>query len=616
MCGICGWIDWERDMNGQGHVLQAMTQQLIQRGPDDSGYFSSTHAGLGHRRLIVVDPLGGVQPMSRTRAGRTCTIVYNGELYNTGEIRSELKSRGWQLETRNSDTEALLMAYMEWGPDCLSMLNGIFALAIWDHQQETLFLARDRLGVKPLFFAERGSGFLFASEIKALLAHPDIEPVIDESGLAEILLMGPSRTPGHGIFKGLRELRPGQCLTFARQGMKLARYWQLISSPHPDGLDATIEKVRWLLTDTIHRQIQADVPVATFLSGGLDSSAVTALAAEYLREQGGETLKSFSVDYAGNQEHFQATLYQKDADFMWVDEAARMLKSQHHSVLIDSRELADALQQALMANDYPGMADIDSSLYLFCREVKREVTVALSGECADEIFGGYPWFHWEDLGEDGYPWIRSVDERLAMIHPGMGAGMPGHLREYLNNSYHQALNEVPTLPGEAPRDAHKRALFYLCMTRFMPTLLDRKDRMSMANSLEVRVPFADHRLAEYVWNVPWDMKNCDGQGKDLLRRALQGILPEFILKRPKSPYPKTHNPLYLKVVGEKARDILNNPQAPVWDLLDRKALEPLIKGRTQIFSRPWFGQLMGDAQYLAWIYQLNTWLETYSVQLG
>lgn len=615
MCGICGWIDWERDMSQQGRIVEVMTDKLVQRGPDDSGMFLSSHAGLGHRRLIVVDPAGGVQPMNRTRAGRTCTVVYNGELYNTSEIRSELRSRGWHFETRNSDTEALLLAYMEWGADCLTRFNGIFALAIWDHEQETLFIARDRLGVKPLFFAERPAGFLFASEIKSLLVHPDIQPVIDQSGLAEILLMTPSRSPGHGIFRDIRELKPGQCLTYSREGMKLSRYWQLVSQPHPDNLDTSIEKVRWLLSDAIHRQTQADVPVATFLSGGLDSSAVTALAVESLSGEGAGLPKSFSVDYAGNQEHFQATLYQRDADFMWVDEAARILGTQHRSVVIDSRDLTEALKAALMANDYPGMADVDSSLYLFCREVKKEVTVALSGECADEIFGGYPWFHWEDQGEEGFPWIRAVEERLKLINPGLGARIPQQLREYLADRYQEALNEVPLLPGESQRDAHKRALFYMCMTRFMPTLLDRKDRMSMGNSLEVRVPFADHRLAEYVWNVPWDMKNCDGQGKDLLRRALHGILPEFILKRPKSPYPKTHNPLYLKLVGEEAGEILNNPQAPIWNLLDGAALEPLIKGQKKIFSRPWFGQLMGDAQYLAWVIQLNTWLEAYHVRV-
>lgn len=612
MCGICGWIDWEKDMRGQRGVVEAMTGRLVKRGPDSSGLFLSARAGLGHRRLIVVDPPGGVQPMSRTRRGWTCTLVYNGEIYNTGEIRRELESRGWRMETLNSDTEAVLTAYMEWGPECLSRFNGIFALAIWDHQQETLFMARDRLGVKPLFYREFPSSLIFGSEIKALLAHPGIEPVLDESGLAEILIMAPSRTPGHGIFKDVRELKPGHCLVYSREGLRTSPYWQLTSRPHEDDLNTSIEKVRWLLGDTVRRQIQADVPVATFLSGGLDSSAVTALAAQC---PGGEKLRSFSVDYAGNREYFQATLYQRDADFMWVDKAARALGTRHRSIAVDSGELAAALKDALRANDYPGMADIDSSLLLFCREVKKEVTVALSGECADEIFGGYPWFNWEDRGQAGFPWIREGPERRQLINPGLGSGMIAFLQTYLNDRYVEAVSEVPVLPGEDQEKARKRVLFYLCMTRFMPTLLDRKDRMSMAASLEVRVPFADHRLVEYVWNIPWNMKNCDGQGKDLLRRALQDILPEFIVKRPKSPYPKTHNPLYLQLVREEAGRIYNRPGAPVWDLLNRKALQPLITEQSRIFSRPWFGQLMGDAQYLAWLVQLNTWLEEYHIIL-
>lgn len=614
MCGFSGWIDWKRDLEKQRSTIEAMTECMAHRGPDSSGYYISRRAVLGHRRLVVVDPVGGAQPMQRTHAGRTYTIVYNGELYNTNELRIELQSRGYTFQTRNSDTEALLLAYIVWGPDCLSRLNGIFAFAIWDHQLERLFMARDRLGVKPLFYSQVGESLVFGSELKSLLAHPAIHPVLDESGLAEILVLAPSRTPGQGVFKGIKELRPGWSLCFSREGLQLEQYWRLNSTVNNDDLETCSRTVAEIFRDAVYRQTRADVPVATFLSGGLDSSAVTALAVPALGEQGLPML-SFSVDYSGNETHFASSLYQQDADFMWVEQAAKELHSQHHSIILDNRELADSLVGAMRAADYAAMADVDSSLLLFCREVKKYVTVALSGECADEIFGGYPWFHWEDRGEEAFPWIRAVDERLALISPGLKKWLPGYSHDYLLERYREAVREVPTLEGESDFDAHKRLLFYLCLTRFMPTLLDRKDRMSMASGLEVRVPFADHRLLEYVWNVPWEIKNFGGQPKGLLRRAMQGIVPDFILQRPKSPYPKTHSPEYLNLVRSWVQQITRDEGEPLGQLLNTAALKSLMHSGQQVFSRPWFGQLMGDAQYYAWLIQLNTWLKEYSVQI-
>jgi asparagine synthase (glutamine-hydrolysing) len=614
MCGFSGWIDWQKDLEKQRTTIEAMTECLAHRGPDSNGYFISLRALLGHRRLVVVDPVGGAQPMQRTFRGRTGTIVYNGELYNTDELRMELKSRGHVFQTRNSDTEALLLAYLEWGPDCLSRLNGIFAFAIWDHRLESLFMARDRLGVKPLFYSHSGDSLLFGSELKALLAHPSINPVLDESGLAELLVLAPSRTPGQGIFKGIKELRPGWSLCFSREGLKLEQYWRLKSAVNNDDLETCSRTVAEIFRDAVYRQTRADVPVATFLSGGLDSSAVTALTVPALKEQGLPTL-SFSVDYADNETHFSSNLYQQDADFMWVEQAAKLLQSMHHSIVLDNRELAESLVGAMKAADYPAMADIDSSLWLFCREVKKYVTVTLSGECADEIFGGYPWFHWEDQGDETFPWIRSVEERLALINPGLKSWLPDYCRDYLLERYRAAAKETPLLDGEAEFDAHKRRLFYLCLTRFMPTLLDRKDRMSMASGLEVRVPFADHRLLEYVWNVPWSIKNYGQQAKGLLRHALQGIVPDFILKRPKSPYPKTHHPDYFNLVKSRVRQIIASKSEPLGQLLNTPELKNIFESGRQVFPRPWFGQLMNDAQYYAWLIQLNAWFKDYSVQI-
>jgi len=612
MCGITGWIDWEADLTLQGDILEAMVETLSRRGPNAAGTWLSLHAALGHRRLIVVDPEGGSQPMTRRRGEYTYTITYNGELYNTLELRRELEARGHTFLTRNSDTEVLLVSYMEWGSACTERFNGIYAFAIWDGASRRLFLARDRLGVKPLFYAQRGSAFIFGSELKAILAHPAVRPEVDAEGLAETFVMGPSRTPGHGVYRGVAEVRPGHCLLCDRNGVSIRRYWTLESWPHADGLEATVERVRELFMDTVERQLVSDVPVCTFLSGGLDSSAITAVAAGAFRENGGGALHTYSVDYEGNDRHFRPDYFQPDSDTRWVSRVSDFLGTRHRVVKIGTAELSEALVGATLANDLPGMADVDSSLYLFCQEVKKDATVALSGESADEVFGGYPWFYnAEALASDTFPWMWTLRERLRFLSPEL-VGMI-RAEEYVDGRYREALDEVPRLPGENPFDARIREIFYLSITRFMQTLLDRKDRMSMGVGLEVRVPFCDHRLVEYVWNIPWKMKNCGNTAKGILRRALAGLLPGDVLHRPKSPYPKTHNPAYLKAVRDRVLAILDDPDSPLLPLVDASAVRETALSSGTVFHRPWFGQLMRDAQFYAYLIQVDTWLRHYRV---
>ncbi|MFZ5650538.1 MAG: asparagine synthase (glutamine-hydrolyzing) [Bacillota bacterium] len=614
MCGITGWIDWERDLTLERPVLEAMTGTLALRGPDASGYFISPRAALGHRRLIVVDPVGGGQPMTRQKGERVYAITYNGELYNTLELRRQLEARGHTFLTRNSDTEALLMSYIEWGPDCVYRLNGIFAFAIWDEAGRRLFMARDRLGVKPLFYSRKGSAFIFGSEIKSILAHPKVPPEVDSRGLAEIFVMGPSRTPGQGVFRGIYELRPGRCLVYDRGGLSIKSYWKLENKPHEDDLDTTAEKVKDLLEDTVLRQLVSDVPVCSFLSGGLDSSAITAFASGRYALSGAGPLHTYSVDYTGNDRHFRPNIFQPNSDAPWVRRVSDHFGTVHHFIEISTEELAQALDRALRANDLPGMADIDSSLYLFCREVKKDATVALSGESADEVFGGYPWFYNEEsLCGNTFPWIRMVRERAGLLDPGLAREI--RPEEYVAERYREALDEVPRLPGEPAREARIRELFYLNITRFMPTLLDRKDRMSMAVGLEVRVPFCDHRLVEYVWNIPWWMKSHGLREKGILRRALTGIIPEDVLERRKSPYPKTHNPLYLDAVRGRLQEIIEDVSSPLPALLNKSALREAISTRGASFSPAWFGQLMGGAQLFAFLIQVHTWLKEYRVSI-
>ncbi|TFJ94625.1 asparagine synthase (glutamine-hydrolyzing) [Lentibacillus salicampi] len=613
MCGITGMINWKHNVRAEKATLRKMADTLTPRGPDDSQVWLSEHAGFGHKRLAVVDPDGGKQPMSKNHANVTYTLVYNGELYNTQELRQELKSKGYQFTT-SSDTEVLLTAYIEWREACVRYLNGIYAFGIWDSAEQQLFMARDRLGVKPLFFLESHGRFLFGSELKAFLAHDDVHAEVDYSGLAEIFGLGPSRTPGHGIFKGIKELRPGHALTFSKAGLNIWRYWNVESREHTDTVDETAENIRRLFVDAVKRQLVADVPVSAFLSGGLDSSAITAIAANDFKANESGPLTTFSVDYEGNDRYFKTSSFQPSSDQDWIDKVADHFQTDQHHETITGFELADLLKESVELRDQPGMADIDSSLLWFCRQIKEHTTVSLSGECADEIFGGYPWFHdTSSQQEEVFPWMTSLDARNDLLLPEWQHKL--NLKSYVRDRYQETIHETPRLAGESEEGARRRKLFYLNMHWFMAQLLDRKDRMSMGASLEVRVPFADHRLVEYVWNIPWDMKNLHGREKGILRKALEGLLPEDVLYRKKSPYPKTFQPEYTRQVVNWMKNILADSKSPLFHFVKRDQIKAIVESEGNEFTEPWYGQLMTGPQLIAHLCQIDHWLRTYDVKV-
>lgn len=614
MCGIAGWIHWEGGLLSRMDEVTKMTDTLTPRGPDAVGYFATEQVLLGHRRLAVVDIASGKQPMQISVGTRRYTIVYNGELYNTEELRAELVAKGYTFRT-TSDTEVLLTAYIAYGEACVTKLNGIFAFAIYDEAQEKVFLARDRIGVKPLFYAERGGHLLFASELKALLASSMVEPVIDEEGLAEVFIMAPARTPGVGVFRDVKELRAGRAMVIDRHGVRTYAYWSLVSRPHTDTLSETAEHIRELIRDTVRRQLVADVAVGTFLSGGLDSSLLTALAAEEYRRAGKGQLTTFTVDYLDNDKYFTASSFQPNSDAPWAKSVAEHFDTDVHNIIIDHREMAEILTDATLARDLVGMADVDASLYLFCREIKKTCTVALSGECADEVFGGYPWFYREEmLNANTFPWSPRAAMRLDWLSSDVTERV--NLLDYLDERYREAIAEVPQLAGESEEEAKMRTMFYLNLTRWMPTLLDRKDRMSMAFGLEVRVPFCDHRLVEYLWNVPWRYKNYNNREKGLLRYAMAGVLPDDVLWRKKSPYPKTHHPEYTEQVKRRAWEILHDKNQPASAIFNHQTIEKLSRLDLSAANLPWFGQLMGAVQIFAYIIQVNAWMQAYHVRIA
>lgn len=603
-------MDMRKQEERYHSIVEKMGQTIRHRGPDDSGTYIGEHAAFAHARLAVMDPEGGIQPMIYQKGEIQITLIYNGELYNTKEIKQDLVKRGYYFKT-TSDTEVVLLAYVEYGEKCVEKFNGIYAFAIWDSFLKTCFMCRDRFGIKPLFYYSSQEQIVFASEIKGIFANPDISPEIDQYGLCEIFGLGPARSPGCGVFKGIHEVPPGYCARIDYSGMKLFSYWELTAGEHEESYEETVDYTRELLLDAIKRQLVSDVPVCTLLSGGVDSSIVSAVASEVKKGEGG-VLNTYSFDFYENNKYFKASDFQPAQDRPYVDKMVEAIQSKHHYLECNSQDLYDELYTAMVAKDLPGMADVDSSLLYFCRKIKENHTVCLSGECADEIFGGYPWFrNPKAYHTRAFPWSSNLQTRLTVLSPQLRNEL--HLEEYVSAQYERTIESTPKLHGESREVCRQREISYLNIRWFMTTLLDRKDRTTMASGLEVRVPFADHRLVQYLYNVPWKYKFHKQVTKGLLRDAAKGLLPEEVLWRKKSPYPKTYHPQYEKLLKNSLWEILADQDSPIQSLVHTQYLRNLLKS-TNTPSTPWFGQLMSTPQLYAYIIQVNAWMKKYHLK--
>ncbi|MGW1208260.1 asparagine synthase (glutamine-hydrolyzing) [Streptomyces sp. NPDC002499] len=574
MCGITGWISFDRDLRTEAATLDAMTETMACRGPDDRGAWMRGPAALGHRRLAIIDLPGGRQPMSADTPHGSVALVYSGETYNFTELRHELTGRGHRFTT-DSDTEVVLRGYLEWGDGIAERLNGMYAFAVWDGRQDKLVMIRDRMGIKPFYYYPTSDGVLFGSEPKAILANPLAPARVTLDGLRELFTM--IKTPGHAVWDGMAEVEPGTVVTVDRSGLHRRVYWELETRPHTDDRDTTVATVRSLLDDIVRRQLVADVPRCTLLSGGLDSSAMTAIAARQLGERG-EKVRSFAVDFVGQADHFVADELRGTPDTPFVHDVARTAHTEHQDIVLDAQALADPDIRAkvIRARDLPaGMGDMDASLYLLFRAIRDQSTVALSGESADEVFGGYLQFFDEEARRGTtFPWLvrfgRHFGEDAGVLRPDLLAALD--LSGYIADGYRTAVEGIQGLDGESDFEYRMRRMSHLHLTRFVRILLDRKDRASMAVGLEVRVPFCDHRLVEYVYNAPWALKSFDGREKSLLREATADVLPQSVYDRVKSPYPSTQDPKYAAALQDQAKDLLARPAHPVFDLVDRDRL--------------------------------------------
>lgn len=612
MSGFVGFINFNKDISKDKSILEKMNSVIFPKSTNECKYYIEKHIAFAHKDINLAK-ISESQPLVQKYSFGTYVIMLNGNIYNKKDLQKTLLSNNFIFDS-SSDVEILLKSYIHYGKDVVYHLNGVYSFIIWDSQKNEVFLARDHFGVKSLFYTILDDCFIFSSEIKGLLAYPRVERVLDKQGISELFGIGPAHTPGLTVFKNIYELKPANFAIYNTSGLHTKQYWKLISKEHTDSLGKTCEKIQFLLEDSINNQLSSNGSVCTFLSGGLDSSIISKIASDYNNSNHLPILDTFSVDYVDNDKNFVKSDFQPNSDNFYIDIMKKYLNTNHHKIIIDTPELANALKDAMIARDVPGMADIDSSLLLFCKNVKKDASIALTGECADEIFGGYPWFFRDDaLKSQTFPWSISLNERQHLLNPSFSHKI--NLREYVDYRYNQSLDNVDILSSDSFETAEKRKISYLTLNWFMQTLLERSDKMAMYNNFEIRVPFCDYRIAEYVWNIPWEWKALKGREKGLLRYACKDLLPSEIIDRKKSPYPKTQNPNYLAKVKKMLSSIMADTNSPINDLLNRKYILEILETDGKTFKRPWFGQLMVGPQLIAYLCQVNMWLEMYQPKI-
>ena len=600
MCAILGWLNNKDDLTEQNDTFKKMLDLMECRGKDSQGIYEQPNVLLGHNRLAIIDIENGYQPMEFDEL----IITYNGEIYNTKELRDELLNEGYNFDTK-CDTEVILKGYHCYKEKVLEKIEGIFAFAIYNLKDNSLFLARDRLGIKPLYYLKKKNNFIYSSMIRSILASKVIEPILTKKELGELLALGPSKKLGSGIFKDIKELRPAHYLVYKNKKITIKRYWNIKTMSCNDSFIEAKNKVHDLLTSAIKRQMASDRPIATLLSGGLDSSIISAVVANNMDEQ----LTTYSIDYEENNLYFHKNNFTVDLDKKFIDIMANRFNTNHQYKVITQKDVVDYLTWALYAKDYPGMTDIDASLLWFSKEISKDYKVILSGECADEIFGGYPWFYRNELNnKDYFPWINNLDYRYSLINKKLRKKL--NIKKIVKKEYKKTIKE---LPRKDRKNKYKK-LFYINMTHFMTTLLDRKDRMTMYATLEARVPFADTKLIEYLWNLPFEYKYYKNTEKFILREAFRNELPKEIIDRKKNPYHKTHHPYFKNEVTKLLKGRLENKDSILYKIFDINKINELLDSKTDD-TLPWFGQLMTKPQLIAYLYQFDLWIEKYNIKI-
>ncbi|TGB15143.1 asparagine synthase (glutamine-hydrolyzing) [Streptomyces sp. MZ04] len=590
MCGIAGMVSFTSELTERLELVDKLSEPLTLRGPNEAGHWTGRHALIAFRRNAVIDLDGGRQPMVAADASGSdiAVLAYTGEIFNTDELRNELSARGHRFRD-HSDTAVVLHSYLEWGEHCAERLRGMFAFTVWDERAGRLVLIRDRFGIYPLCYAEVTDGLAFASEPKALFAAGACRPVVGQDGLRELLAFTP--TPGDTVFRGVSEVVPGQVVTYDRTGLRRRTYWRLEVREHTDDYETTVRTVRELLEDAVRTQLVADVPLGLMLSGGLDSSALCAIAAKsggsrrsaHLDGSADDTLRTYSMEYGYHFDHFRPDEQFPALDSPYAHLMSRHLGSDHRELVLGAADAADPARQlgVVAAMDRPtARLDMYVAAQRLSASVRETSKVAVSGDGADELFGGYRWFRDPARAASGaFPWFgpgHRIDEFGDLLDRGLLKDLD--LSGYSTERYTAALAEVPRLDADVAVDRRMRELTYLHMTRYVRVTLDRKDRMGASVALEGRVPFCDHPLVEYVFNVPSSMKTAGGWEKSLLRAAVADLLPAEVRDRKKSPFPKVQDPAYDEALRVRLRELTRDSVSPVAALLDPARVDSVLSG--------------------------------------
>ncbi|MBQ9124135.1 MAG: asparagine synthase (glutamine-hydrolyzing) [Acholeplasmatales bacterium] len=597
MCGIVYKSNFYSPTDYNKFILAC--DKLNHRGPDSFGYLFTKNHSFGHKRLSIIDIENGNQPMSILNHH----LIYNGELYNQDELIELLNKNNIRLEN-HSDTLLLLKLLMSYGANSLKKLNGIFSFVY--EADNKVIAARDMFGVKPLYYTIIDNDLFIASEIKAILEYTN-EAVINKEGLCELFGMGPSHSQGKTVFKNIYELKPGHMLIFDKEnGLKIHKYYEIPVYKNNMSYKEAVAKTEEVLSKAIKRQMVSDVGVSSFLSGGLDSSIISTVVA-----RNSNNLDTYNIDYQDSNE-FKPNDFEisKDLDFAKI--ISDDIDSNLHCVIVDNKSLVENLKTAVDLRDTPGMTDIDSSLYYLAKNIAKKHKVSMSGECADELFGGYSWFYKKNKEMKIFPWIRNIELKNKLLNNKWREKL--NLEEYIKNEYDMALAEAPILLDESETDKKHRIMTYLNIKYFMTNLLDRKDRMTMGASLEVRVPFCDKEVVELLYNMPYKYKYRYKTEKKLLRDAYKDIVDKSVIKRKKSPYPKSNSSEYNRRVKELLIECLNDKNSILYELLDIDYLNNLISSDDEL-EAPWYGQLMRKTALFAYLYQIDYWFKKYNIRI-
>lgn len=592
-------------------TIHDMSQAVIHRGPDEQSFYYFPHGAFNQNYLLAGFIPGTfshkIQPVTITFQENTYTMLYDGFVSNPEALAMELEIR--QISTKEmSLEEVLLFSFIIQGEDFIKNVRGAFAMAIYQENEKKLFLFRDALGLRPLFYTQKGKALVFASEIKALFQYPGIQPTLNLEGLTQLLSLGPARQPGSAIFADIYEVKPGHFITYDNDGLQEKIYHRFEIKEHTDSYEDTKEQINYLLNQSIDSLKSSVMPMASLLSGGLDSSIVTAK----LANSTASPLASYSLEFDNSRQHFKSNAFQPALDAPFVVEMVNHLGTKHTVHTCDNQAQLDYLRKSVEAHDLPAMADVDSSYLYFCEKVGKQHKIIFTGECADEIFCGYPWYHTDQEDPKTFPWSIDLAPRQSLLRDDLISVL--QMKDCVQNAYLNTCREIGLDGKNTPADMLHRKTFYLTIRYFMQTLVNRGDRAAAFHSMDARVPFAHQELTEYLFNVPYEMKAKDGERKHLLREYATGLLPEEIRTRKKSPYPKTYDPGYEALINQELLQALSKPDCPLLAIVDKEKAENFCR-QVKDLGRPWYGQLMAGPQLVAHYLQILYWIEAYKIKI-